>query len=280
MTSSTDIVNRALQAIGTRSTIASLAEGSNEANNASLVYASVRQQMIRAAPWNFCTATAVMTLLKEAPGTPEAVQFSSDFTSDFFTGSNGYASWSTVYPPPGWRYEYAYPADCLRARRVIPGALGSAGSAVSMFPSGLAAARTLWDAPAVRFQVTTDLDVSNNPFTCILTNAQQAILVYLRDITIEDLWDPLFTEAMVKALAGRLALALTSDKATAELMFKLADDAIMTARAADGNEGVTVLEHDPDWITQAFGMGAYGLAGRGGASGGFALPYGSLFSGG
>jgi hypothetical protein len=40
MTSSVDITNRALQAIGTRSTISSMAEGSNESNNASLCYAA------------------------------------------------------------------------------------------------------------------------------------------------------------------------------------------------------------------------------------------------
>src|SRR6202012_4695990 len=47
MTSRVDITNRALQALGTRSSIVSMSEGSNESNQASLCYDATRQELIR-----------------------------------------------------------------------------------------------------------------------------------------------------------------------------------------------------------------------------------------
>jgi hypothetical protein len=41
---------------------------------------------------------------------------------------------------------------------------------------------------------------------------------------------------------------------------------------ADGNEGLTVLDHTPDWITRGHGMVWPG-------GGEFVLPYGPLFGG-
>ena|ERR1035441_1179755 len=262
MTSPVDITNRALQAIGTRSTIASMSEGSNESNNASLCYAATRQEVIRAAPWNFATATAALALLKSAPGTIE-------------NPAGTTVAWTQAsQPPPGWSYEYAYPDDCLRARKVVMNYSAPQGGSVPLFPTGTAAALPFWDLPGQRFQVTADTDASGNPFTCILANIDQAILCYLRDITIEDIWDTLFTDAMVKALGGKLALALTGDKQLAELLFKMANDAILTARAADANEGMTVVDHTPDWITAGHGIrwmgpGQYGT--------GFSMPFGPCF---
>lgn len=261
MTGPVDITNRALQAIGTRSTIASMTEGSNESNNASLCYAATRQQLIRSAPWNFCTATATLALLKSAPGTTETPLYPAS------------GVWSTAYPPPGWAYEYAYPADCLRARRVVPNySFAGAAGGVPFFPSGAGSDMSFWDRPGVRFQVTTDLDVANNPFTCILTNADQAILCYLRDVAVEDVWDPMFVEAMVSALAGKLALSLTSDRALSQAAYQDADRTIMAARAADANEGTTVIDVPVEWITRG-----HGASWQSGVVSGYALPYGPLF---
>lgn len=266
MTSSVDITNRALQAIGTRSTIASMSEDSNESNNASLCYAATRRELIRAAPWNFATATATLALIKRAGG-----------------GGPWQAAGS---PPPGWDYEYVYPADCLRARRIVgcaAGATGPGGSGVSLFPGGLGTGQpglggAGWGGGAgVRFQVTTDLDPAGNPFTCILANVDQAILCYLRDVSVEDMWDPLFSEAMVYALGGRLALALTTDKAIAQLAFSRADAMILTARAADANEGMTVMDAPVDWITRGHGIVWLPGGAGGGGAGGYALPFGPLF---
>jgi hypothetical protein len=262
MTSSVDITNRALQAIGTRSTIASMTEGSNESNNASLCYASTRQELIRSAPWNFATATATLALLKSAPGTTETPAWPAS------------GVWSTAYPPPGWSYEYAYPADCLQARKLVGNYMPGQGGATPLFPLAVSSALPFWDLPGQRFQVTSDLDANNNPMTVVLANVDQAILCYLRDITIEDIWDPLFCNAMVQALAGKLALALTGDKGLAEQRFKAANDGILQARAADGNEGIMVLDREAEWITAGHGIRWFGPT-----QDGYSAAFGPLFGG-
>lgn len=260
MSNKVSVTNRALQAIGTRSTIAAMTEDSNEAKNATLCYDAVRQQLIRAAPWNMATATATLSLIKSAPGTIEN------------TGTQGV--WDQAsQPPPGWLYEYLYPADCLRARKVVPNTLASVAGGVPIFPAGVGSlgALPLWNQRGVRFQVATDLNPTNNPFTCILANIDQAILCYLRDVTVEDVWDPSFEEAMVQALGGHLCMALTGDKQLTASLYKQANQIIVEARANDGNEGLTVVDDVPDWI-RAHGI-SYGVR----DDLGFCAPYGSLF---
>jgi hypothetical protein len=263
LTSSVSIANRALAAVGTRSTIASFTEGSNESNNVSLIYAAVRQQALRAARWNFARATATLSLLKSAPGTAENPTFPTNMV------------WSTAYPPPGWSYEYAYPSDCLAARKVVPNWNPQQGMSTPIFPQSAAPSTPFWEVPGQKFEVASDLDTGNNPITVILANVDQAILVYTRDIVPEPLWDPQFQETIVMALAGKLALALTGDKALAELRIKMANDMITEARRTDGNEGWETMDHVPDWITA--GHGARWL-GPGLWGGGWWAPYGPLFS--
>ena len=263
MTDQVSIANRALSEAGTRSTISSLTEGSNESNSVSLHYIPIRQHLVRSAHWGFAEATAQLSLLKSAPGTTETPNFPSS------------GVWSKAYPPPGWLYEYAYPSDCLQARKLVQNySLATLGS-VPMFPGQLAGSQSWWAAPGQRFQIGTDLDGNNSQITVILANTDQALLTYTRDITIESLWDPLFQEAMVAALAAKLCYALTGDRARANDLIKIANDKIIIARVGDGNEGLTIMDHTPDWITVGHGARWFGTVEWGG---GFLFPYGPLFS--
>src|SRR5258708_25919710 len=99
MASEVTICNRALQAIGTRTTIASLTEDSVEARNCNLIYADTRDEVLQMAYWNFAQKTAYLALLKSAPGTPT-------------NASSAAIQWSAAFPAPPWLYEYAYPVDC------------------------------------------------------------------------------------------------------------------------------------------------------------------------
>ena len=85
MTSEVDICNRALSRLGTRATIADLAENSTEARTCSIWYAATRDWLLRAHDWNFARRQVALADL----GTP----------------------------PTGWDYRYALPADCLRFLR-------------------------------------------------------------------------------------------------------------------------------------------------------------------
>ena len=254
------LANRALAAVGTRSTISSSTEGSVESNNVALVYDPVRQQLLRAAQWNFAKATATLALLKAAAGTPENATASP-------------STWSTAYPPPGWLYSYAYPADCLAARKVVGNINAATGA--SVFPALWTATMQPWQSTGTYFEVATDTDTAGNAVNVILSNTEFAIICYTRDIIADGVWDSLFEEAFVQALAGKLALSLTGDKALAKLRLDAANDMILRARAADGNEGPTVIDHTPDWIAQGHG-GRWVVPGHFGPN--WTQPYGGLFS--
>ena len=103
----TTIANQALSSIGNRSTIASLAEQSNEAIQANMHFNNTRDELLRMAPWDGAFNSNVLQLITATPGTPE-------------NPTNAPLMWNKTLPMPPWAYEYTYPADCLRACYVIP----------------------------------------------------------------------------------------------------------------------------------------------------------------
>src|SRR5437879_5931881 len=110
MTSVTDVVNRALQTIGTRTTVtdAELANNtSNEAIQANLIIENMRDDLLRMAPWNCAMKTANLTYISSVTGTPE-------------NSSPATTLWQPGQPAPPWAYEYQYPVDCLKAQLIIP----------------------------------------------------------------------------------------------------------------------------------------------------------------
>lgn len=233
-TSETEICNRALSRIGTRSTIASLTEDSNEARQCNMLYVPTRDEVISMAWWNFAKKTATLSLLKSAPGTP--------------TNPTGATQWSSAYPAPPWLYEYAYPSDCIQFKMIVPqidtGVIGTPlmSNLASFYPYVMAP----W--AAVRFEVVTDTDTQGNQINVIDTNQYQAIGVYTMRITNPNLFSGNFTEALVCALGAKLAQPLTGDRALRNEMFQLANDRITQARASDGNEGLTIIDYDASWI--------------------------------
>lgn len=147
MTTKTDIVNRALQNIGTRSTVtdAELAGNlSNEAIQANLIYDNVRRRLLRMAPWDCALKTANLVYITSSPGTPEN-------TSPFTT------LWQQGQPSPPWSYEYQYPVDCLRACWVIPATQTGYAGGVPVTTAVTGGAPSFWAGPPVKFKVQTDL---------------------------------------------------------------------------------------------------------------------------
>ena len=135
MTTPTDIANRALQVIGTRTTVtdAELANNSsNEAIQINLAYDNVRKRLIRMAPWNCVLRTANLVYITSLPGTPEN-------TSTTQVGQ----PWAPGLPSPPWIYEYQYPVDCIYAAWIPP--VDQVGFGVGI-PAG----------PPVKFRVQTD----------------------------------------------------------------------------------------------------------------------------
>ena len=243
MVAEVDIANRALSAIGTRSQIASLTEQSNESIAAQLLLEPLRDELIRLAPWNFATNYNNMTLVCAAPGTPE-------------NPTTGTTTWAKGIPPPPWAYEYLYPSDCLRPLWIVPQFATGFASGIPITTAVTGGVPQFWNGPPVRFKVAVDQisPVTGQPAVggadtrVILTNQEQAILAYLRRITNPDVMDDNFVQAWVAALAGRLAIPLTGDKALANMKLGEANSYIQMARGVDGNEGLTINDVTPDWI--------------------------------
>ena len=89
---------------------------------------------------------------------------------------------------------------------------------------------------------------SPSPQRVILTNQETPILCYNQLITDPNVMDPLFQDAWVHILAARLSFQLSGDKALANSLIGLANNMIMEARKADGNEGITKNDVTPDFI--------------------------------
>lgn len=254
--SETEICNRALSRIGTRSTIASLSEASNEAEQCNLIYESTRDEVLSKAFWNFAKRTGTLSLLKSAPGTP--------------TNPTGATAWSSAYPAPPWLYEYAYPSDCLQFRYIIPQIdTGIIGTPIFSSVTGYSPFVGMpWNA--VRFEVGSD-NINDSDVNVVLTNQYQAIGTYTYRVTNTSLFSNNFTEALVCALAAKLAQPLTGDRALRNEMFGLANQIITDARASDGNEGLTIIDTPADWITARDSINPWTGPGY------FIAPYAPLF---
>lgn len=361
MTTNLDIGNRALQVMGSRTDMA-LAEfnnqTSNEAKQCQLIMFKLRDELNRMAPWDCVTKWGSLTYITTAPGNPEQP-------------NAGAPLWQPGQPAPPWSYEFQYPVDCLRARKIIPQYTQQAGG-VPIYPTNTVtgAGQIGWSGPALKFKVATDnffgvtaaavsaggtgyaigdiitlaqpsytfiqnsapvgqpasnasytLDAgapaqlqvltiggggsvatvavvnqimdaaspiggsyfslqtnpvaqgsssgvgtgatfnltfaAQSPQRIILCNITQAILCYNTQIVDPNVMDPLFQDAWIHILAARLGPQLNGEMARANQNIGLANAAIMEARKADGNEGLTVNDVTPDFI-RARGYGSGG----------------------
>ena len=154
MTELIDIGNRALQALGSRTTMASLSESSNEAIQTNLVITQIRDELLRTAPWNCATNTAVLTYITSVPGTPENL-------------SPGQTTWQKGIPAPPWAYEYQYPVDCLRALYVIPQFQTGFSGGTPITTAITGGIPSFWNGPPVRFKVSIDQFFSANAATVV-----------------------------------------------------------------------------------------------------------------
>jgi len=242
MTSITDIANRSLSAIGTRSQIADLNEDSPEARACKLLIEPLRDEVLRMAPWNCAFNYQNLSLICAAPGTPE-------------NPGAGLNVWDKGIPPPPWSYEYAYPSDCLRPVFVVPQFTTGFTSGVPITTAVTGGAPAFWNGPPVRYKVGVDQigisglpDPAGSDQKVIWTNQEHAILAFVKRVEDPDVWDSGFQQALVAALGARLVITLTGDKGLAQLKISEANQYISIARVGDGNEGLTINDVTPDWI--------------------------------
>ena len=279
-----DVFNRSLDALGlSDKLIGSFADGTKESEAGRRIYGPSVRQLLRTAHWSWARKNAPLLLLGDRTGLTLA--------------PNGQPYSQAVEFP--WTYVYAWPTDGVRARW-MPLQLGGTvnGPAIPIMPN-LGPASAFAGAQPTRFLVSSsdqfpvvagEVDWDNLPDLSgegvaltsrriVLTNVQNASLVYTRLVLEIEMWDALFTEALVAILASRAAMPLVDDKKLALALrgqqIAIAKEAVLQARMANANElgFPQSIDHTPDWI-RARSAGGWGGP-RGGAEGpGGVLRYG------
>jgi len=273
-----DIANQALDAAGVDMSIGSLQEGTRPAQVLLRAYGQCLRQLLRAAHWNFARTQTPLTLLADASGQTPNV--------------------GNQVPTP-WSYEYAYPLNCMKVRFVpwnpqsltpgVPSKNISIPSTPLMTGLGQQPSCNMRLQPA-RFLEAMDtnyLPPGNDPLpqnqgvspqgrTVILTNVQNALVVYTALMNYPSNWDPIFRAAFVAYLASEIALPLAKDKkfglTLRDQQIKIAQQKITQARLTDGNEGWFNNDIATDWMRDrntggGFGWGFGGWGGYGGGPG-------------
>ena len=125
--------------------------------------------------------------------------------------------------PGNWTYMYAYPTDAVRVNGIIdPVETGT--------PIKFEVARNASDVKVV------------------LTDQEDAEFFYTARITDTVQFDPEFTMALSYALAARLAMPLTGERAIMGDMDTLARNIVNSAWETDSNEGIEEDLPEATWI--------------------------------
>lgn len=273
-----DIANEVLMACGWDSFIGEIEEGGRPADLILQKYSQCLRQLSRAAQWDHLRKQSSLTMLADATGNTAGVG-------------------TKVIAP--FLYEYSYPIDCMQARFVpwnwqgiggspsnntsINTSVPQTGGAIQAYPPGI----RLVPAP---FLITQDTNypilatdnwmdtIGTSPVAriVILTNVNQAQMVYTCFMPYPSMWPSDFRAAFVAFLASEVALPLWSTKDRkfgAEIRkenYAIAKQKVIDARVASANESGFPQSTDiiPDYIgIRSSGAGFRGGFGDGGGSG-------------
>lgn len=142
------------------------------------------------------------------------------------------------------------PGGVITAVDVLSQVIGAVptigGSFFAVQPNPIAQGSTTGSGTGATFNLT--YNTLQDFQRVILTNQEFATLNYVAIVSNPNVWDPLFQDAFQNALGADLCMALSGDKALANMCIARANNSIMEARKADGNEGLTINDVTPDWI--------------------------------
>lgn len=168
MSSAVDICNLALAHLGDDATVSSIdpPEGSAQAEHCARFYPIARRMLIAMHTWGFATKRANLALLIDVP-------------------------------PAGWAYAYALPNPCMKPVVVYtPEQIDNFDLVSGDLPS-----QDVGDFNTQDFVVET----LTSGTKVIYTNVENAVLLYLVDVTNTTRFDPLFEIALARLLASMLA---------------------------------------------------------------------------
>tara|TARA_Y100000385_G_scaffold108512_2_gene112647 strand:- start:500 stop:1117 length:618 start_codon:yes stop_codon:yes gene_type:complete len=132
--------------------------------------------------------------------------------------------------PGGWTFMYLYPTDAVRILGITN--------------------------PLGRNQLPIEFQTARNSANnyCVLTDAENAEIIYTARITTTEDFDPEFTMALSYQLAAKMAMPLTGDRGIAGELEKLATIACNSAWETDSSEGIEPSKPEADWITARLGV--------------------------
>lgn len=215
MASVTEIVNLALAHIRVGS-INSLTEGSTQAQYASLLYPTLRDQMLKDAPWQFARKTDALALT----------------TEELFE----------------WPYAYQYPADCLQIHRMIP--VQNQSTTNSGLRSRYYNSTLIYQNmnQPIEYQI---INVSDN--LVIGANLEELRMEYTVRVTDPNLFGPQFTLGLSHLLAAHLAVPIIGTDLGGSLqqkMLTLYEFYLKAAVASDLNQQNSIIPDSEFIVTR------------------------------
>ena len=263
------ICNLALARLGD-SRIVTFADAKPEAEYCALFYEATRDEVLRAHPWNFATKLVSLPLswvafsgfaftsngaggirvthmthgletgdrihIKDVQGVPangswrvtRVSAYDFDLIGSTFSGSHVSSTGAFLKAPLfGWSYFYTLPADFLRLLQL-----------------------NAYDAnePTTRWEVGGGL---------LLTNEEEANVKYVYKVTDENLFDPLFVDALTLKLAAKLAKPLTGSSQLAEgFLTEYLRITAPLARRIDASEAHPIAK--PAWVDSSLVHARFG----------------------
>jgi len=131
----------------------------------------------------------------------------------------------TEAAPDEWSYKYAYPSDAVKARWIVN-------------PVGK-------EADAIPFTVETVIDGSSK---CILTDLENASLIYTFDQTDPALFSSKFIDALSYRVASNIAFQITGDPELSKQVFQIYQQVLRSAGGSAAQEGIDQIPRDSEWI--------------------------------
>lgn len=228
------LYNLALSIMGSDYTVASLTEQSIPNEVCNLWYENTRLTVFRAAHWKSCKRYA---RLVKANSRETETGYTSDSDLD----------WQSTDPEPGFAFSYLLPERC-----VAPRYLSDFG----------------------QFDVGVNSDSGQDILSCNYGGAEAddaPILCYTYDQTNPVKWEPDLYKAMAYALASQIAMPITGKPKKTELIFGVANQIILEARASTANEMHMRQTQLPEQLQARGYLTTYSAP--------YVYPYGSLLTG-
>lgn len=181
MANEVEICSLALSRIGAN-TISSLSDTTREAIACSNVYAASRDSVLRDHDWSFARGYLALALLSETH--------------------------------PEWDFVYAYPADCLAARRIY--------NAFS---------------DEERYEIPYDMGISvNRTSQVVLTDQEEAILIYTVATANTAVYDKIFVDALAWRIGAELVTPLRANSALSQALGNRYVQVLNDAKSKTSNE--------------------------------------------